>query len=104
MEDRGAVEVMARAGRKKVLEWIKEDYKSHPVRFCIEVAGMFANLMASIILMLYSPTPPMFWAYVFFLTASVLLMSAAFSRQSFGFTAMYFGYLIIDFIGFWKTL
>ena len=95
---------MARAGRKTVLQWIQEDYRSHPVRFCVEVAGMVANLMASIILMLYSPTPPMFWAYVFFLTASILLMSAAFSRKSFGFTFMYFGYLIIDLIGFIKTL
>lgn len=104
MEDRGEIELMARAGRKKVLDWIKEDYKSHPVRFMIEVLGMIANLIASIILMIYSPTPPMFWAYVFFLTASALLMSAAFSRKSFGFTAMYFTYLIIDLIGFIKTL
>jgi hypothetical protein len=95
---------MARAGRKKVLEWIQEDYRSHPVRFCIEVSGMLANFVASFILMWYSPTPPMFVAYIFFLTASVLLMSAAFSRKSFGFTAMYVGYLVIDFIGFLKTL
>lgn len=95
---------MARAGRKKAIEWIADDYKSNPVRFIVEVTGMISNLMASIILMLYSPTPPMFWAYIFFLTASVLLMSAAFSRKSFGFTAMYLGYLIIDLIGFIKTL
>lgn len=95
---------MARAGRKKVLEWIQEDYRSHPIRFIVEVTGMISNLMASVVLMLYSPNPPMFWAYIFFLTASVLLMSAAFSRKSFGFTAMYVGYLIIDFIGFLKTL
>ena len=95
---------MARAGRKKMLRWIQEDYRSHPVRFCVEVTGMISNLMASIVLMWYSPTPPMFWAYIFFLTASVLLMSAAFSRKSFGFTVMYLGYIIIDLIGFIKTI
>ena len=95
---------MARVGRKKVLQWIKEDYKSHPVRFITEVAGMIANLMASMVLMWYSPNPPMFLAYIFFLTASVLLMSAAFSRKSFGFTFMYLAYLLIDGIGFIKTL
>lgn len=95
---------MARAGRKKAIEWIADDYRSNPVRFIIEVAGMISNLMASIVLMLYSPNPPMFWAYIFFLTASVLLMSAAFSRKSFGFTVMYLGYLVIDLIGFIKTL
>lgn len=86
------------------MSWIKEDYNSNPLRFITEVTGMLANIGASLILMWYSPTPPMFWAYVFFLTASVLLMSAAFSRKSFGFTLMYLGYILIDGIGFFKTL
>jgi hypothetical protein len=46
----------------------------------------------------------MFWAYVFFLIATILLMSAAISRKSFGFTVMYIAYLAIDGIGFLKTL
>ena len=95
---------MARIGRKSTLEWIKEDYSSNPIRFCCEVIGMISNLIASLILMWYSPNPPMFWAYIFFLLASVLLMSAAFSRKSFGFTIMYIVYLGIDGIGFLKTL
>lgn len=95
---------MARIGRKTVLKWIYEDYKSHPVRFTTEVSGMTFNLIAAIILMWYSPNPPMFWAYIFFLLASGLLMTAAFSRKSFGFTLMYIIYLGIDGIGFLKTL
>ena len=95
---------MARIGRKKILKWIIEDYKSKQIRFITEVSGMIFNLMASLILMWYSPNPPMFWAYIFFLLASVLLMSAAFSRKSFGFTFMYIVYLAIDGIGFLKTL
>lgn len=54
--------------------------------------------------MLYSPTPPMFWAYIFFILASVLLLGSAYSRKSFGFTTMYVVYLGIDGIGFIKTL
>ena len=65
---------------------------------------MTLNLMAAIILMWYSPNPPMFWAYIFFILASGLLMVAAFSRKSFGFTFMYIVYLMIDGIGFLKTL
>ena len=95
---------MARIGRKAILKWIIEDYKSKPIRFVTEVSGMIFNLMAALILMWYSPNPPMFWAYIFFLLASVLLMSAAFSRKSFGFTIMYIIYLGIDGIGFLKTL
>ena len=95
---------MARIGRKKTLEWIKQDYKSNSVRFCCEVVGMVSNLIASIILMIYSPNPPMFWAYIFFIMASVLLLGAAYSRRSVGFTVMYLIYIGIDGIGFLKTL
>ena len=58
---------MARIGRKSTLKWIQEDYRSNPVRFCCEVIGMISNLIASLILMWYSPNPPMFLAYIFFL-------------------------------------
>ena len=95
---------MARVGRKTVLGWISEDYKSKPQRFLCEVVGMISNLIASIILMWYSPNPPMFYAYIFFIIASILLMGAALSRKSFGFTLMYIIYLGIDGIGFLKTL
>lgn len=95
---------MARAGRKKVVNWIQEDYQSNKIRFIAEVTGMISNLMASLILMWFSPNPPMFWAYIFFLIATTLLMGAAISRKSFGFTIMYVAYLAIDGIGFIKTL
>ena len=95
---------MARIGRKKILKWIIEDYKSKPVRFITEVSGMIFNLMASLILMWYSPNPPMFIAYIFFLVATCFLMYGAFSRRSFGFTVMYLVYLAIDGIGFIKTI
>ena len=95
---------MARVGRRKTIEWIKEDYKSNPFRFICEVIGMFSNLIASLILMWYSPNPPMFIAYIFFLVATCFLMYGAFSRKSFGFTEMYLVYLAIDGIGFIKTL
>jgi|TARA_B100000424_G_scaffold7936_1_gene5986 hypothetical protein len=95
---------MARIGRRKTIEWIKEDYTSNPFRFVCEVIGMISNLIASLILMWYSPNPPMFVAYIFFLVATCFLMYGAFSRKSFGFTVMYLVYLAIDGIGFIKTL
>ena len=56
---------MARSGRKEVITWIREDYQSNKVRFVAEVIGMLSNLIASLILMWFSPNPPMFWAYIF---------------------------------------
>ena len=95
---------MARIGRKSTLAWIKEDFTSNPFRFYCEVIGMISNLIASLILMWYSPNPPMFIAYIFFLVATCFLMYGPFSRKSFGFTVMYLVYLAIDGIGFIKTL
>ena len=46
----------------------------------------------------------MFWAYIFFILASILLFGAAYSRRSFGFTMMYLVYIGIDGVGFLKTL
>tara|TARA_A100001388_G_scaffold174071_1_gene130136 strand:- start:1059 stop:1376 length:318 start_codon:yes stop_codon:yes gene_type:complete len=104
MEKGDTITVMARIGRKTTLQWIKEDFKSNPKRFCYEVIGMLSNLIASLILMWYSPNPPMFVAYIFFLIATCFLMYGAWSRRSFGFTLMYLVYLGIDGVGFIKTI
>ena len=104
MEKGDTITVMARIGRKTTLQWIKEDFKSNPKRFCYEVIGMLSNLIASLIHMWYSPNPPMFVAYIFFLIATCFLMYGAWSRRSFGFTLMYLVYLGIDGVGFIKTI
>ena len=83
---------------------MKEDYNSNPLRFSCEVIGMISNLIASLILMWFSPYPPMFIAYIFFLIATAFLMYGAGSRKRFGFTVMYLVYLGIDGIGFIKTI
>ena len=95
---------MARIGRKQALAWIAEDFQKNRTRFIVEIVGMCSNLMAALILMWFSPNPPMFWAYIFFLIASALLLWAAYSRRSVGFALMYLVYLGIDGIGFIKTL
>ena len=95
---------MARIGRKQALSWIAEDFQKNRVRFIVEIIGMCSNLIAALILMWFSPNPPMFWAYIFFLIASALLLWAAYSRGSVGFALMYLVYLGIDGIGLIKTL
>ena len=90
--------------KNEVLNWIRQDFASNPFRFAMEIVGMISNLIASLILMIYSPNPPMFYAYIFFLIASVLLIASAISRRSTGLSIMYATYLGIDGVGFIKTL
>lgn len=90
--------------KNEVVNWIRQDFNTNPLRFLMEIVGMTSNLIASLILMIYSPNPPMFYAYIFFLLASVLLIASAISRRSTGLTVMYITYLGIDGVGFIKTL
>ena len=93
---------MARIGRRKTIEWIEEDYTSNPFRFVCEVIGMISNLIASLILMWFSPNTCMFIAYIFFIFATFFLMYGAWSRKSFGFTMMVLVYLVMDGVGVFK--
>ena len=85
-------------------EFIIKDFKSHPYRFCLEASGMLMNFVACIIMAMLSPTPPMATVYVFFLIASILLLTSALSRRSTGFTVMYIGFLIIDSVGLYNSV
>tara|TARA_R110000823_G_scaffold75450_16_gene172662 strand:+ start:410 stop:709 length:300 start_codon:yes stop_codon:yes gene_type:complete len=84
----------------QTLAWIRQDWKSNPIRFLAEVFGFLFNFIAATLIAITSPNPPMFYAYIFYIMASVLLIFAAYSRKSTGFTVMYVMFLSIDGIGF----
>lgn len=88
----------------RLLNWIKEDFNTHPWRFAAESIGMTLNLAAAMTMAVYSPNPPMFEVYIIFLIASIFLISAAISRRSTGFTVLYIGFILIDLVGFFNTL
>lgn len=84
---------------KPTFDWIKSDYRSHPVRFIIELSAWLLSIGCSIIMALTVPNPPLLYLYPVWITGCGLYAWAAFSRRSFGMLANYVLLTTIDTIG-----
>lgn len=79
--------------------WIKEDWKSHRVRFVIEFIAWAISIGCSIAMALTAPTPPLIVLYPIWITGCALYAWAAYTRRSFGMIANYMLLVTIDSIG-----
>jgi hypothetical protein len=86
------------------LSWIKDDFKSHPVRFAIELLAWIISIGCSITMALTVPNPPLLSLYPVWITGCSLYAWAAWSRKSFGMLANYFLLVTIDIIGLFRML
>jgi len=84
---------------KPTLQWIRDDFKSHPVRFAIELLAWAISIGCSITMALTVPTPPLLALYPVWITGCALYAWAAWTRKSFGMLANYMLLVTIDFIG-----
>ena len=65
---------------------------------------MAISLVVALMMMMTTPFPPMILCYLLWELASMLLLGAAMSRGSVGFSVLYTGFLVIDFVGLLRTL
>lgn len=84
---------------KGTITWIKEDWQSHRVRFCIEVIAWAISIGCSITMALTVPTPPLIILYPIWITGCAMYAWAAYTRRSFGMLANYLLLTTIDTIG-----
>ncbi len=82
-----------------IFNWIKDDYKTHPFRFCVEVLAWAISIGCSITMALTVPNPPLLMLYPVWITGCALYAWAAFTRKSFGMLANYLLLTTIDTIG-----
>lgn len=82
-----------------IFSWIKDDYKTHPFRFCVEVLAWAISIGCSITMALTVPNPPLLMLYPIWITGCALYAWAAFTRKSFGMLANYLLLTTIDTIG-----
>lgn len=87
-----------------IFNWIKDDYRSHPVRFCIEFIAWGISIGNSIAMALTVPNPPLLTLYPIWIFGCSLYAWAAFSRKSFGMLANYLLLTTIDSIGLLRML
>ena len=86
------------------LQWIKDDWKSNPFRFCIEVLAWAVSIGCSITMALTVPNPPLLILYPFWISGCAMYAWAAYTRQSFGMLANYLLLTTIDSFGLIRML
>ena len=86
------------------ISWIKDDFKSHPVRFAIELIAWAISIGCSITMALTVPNPPLLTMYPIWITGCALYAWAAWTRKSFGMLANYLLLTSIDTIGLIRML
>lgn len=84
---------------RPTLDWIQEDYRSQPLRFCLEVLAWAMSIGCALVMAITVPNPPLIWIYPFFIMGCVIYAWAAWTRRSFGMLANYLLLTTIDIVG-----
>ena len=79
--------------------WIRDDFKSHRVRFVVELLAWAISIGCSITMALTVPTPPLLTLYPIWIAGCAMYAWASWSRKSFGMLANYLLLVTIDSIG-----
>jgi len=87
-----------------IFGWIKDDYRTHPVRFIIELLAWAISIGCSITMALTVPNPPLMVLYPIWIVGCGLYAWAAFTRKSFGMLANYLLLVTIDSVGLIRML
>ena len=81
------------------IQWIKDDYRTHPLRFCIELLAWTISIGCSITMAITVPTPPLIVLYPIWISGCAMYAWASFTRKSFGMLANYILLTTIDTVG-----
>jgi hypothetical protein len=87
-----------------IFNWIKDDYRSHPVRFGVEFIAWGISIGNSLAMALTVPNPPLLVLYPLWIIGCGLYAWAAYSRKSFGMLANYLLLTTIDSVGLVRML
>ncbi len=89
---------------KPTFDWIRDDFKSHPVRFIIELLAWAISIGCSITMAVTVPTPPLLTLYPIWIAGCAMYAWAAWTRKSFGMLANYILLTTIDTVGLIRML
>ena len=89
---------------RPTLEWIRDDYGTHPLRFCIELLAWAVSIGCSITMAVTVPNPPLLVLYPVWISGCAMYAWAAYTRKSFGMLANYILLTAIDTIGLLRMI
>lgn len=79
-----------------IFTWIKEDWRSNPLRCVLEITAWALSIACSFTMMLTVPTPPFLILYPLFIVQCAIFAWAAWTRRSSGMLANYLLLVTID--------
>jgi hypothetical protein len=83
---------------QNTIQWIKQDYREHPLRFCLELVAWFMSIGCTIWMGATLPNPPFLFLYPLFIVQCSIFGWAAWTRGSTGMLANYLLIVTIDII------
>ena len=86
------------------IQWIRNDWRSYPLRFCVELLAWAISIGCSITMAVTVPTPPLLVLYPIWISGCAMYAWASFTRKSFGMLANYILLTSIDSIGLIRML
>ena len=86
------------------LQWIKDDWRSNPLRFIIELLAWAVSIGCSITMAVTVPNPPLLVLYPIWISGCAMYAWAAYTRKSFGMLANYILLTAIDTFGLVRML
>jgi hypothetical protein len=87
-----------------IVDWIRDDWISHPLRCVLEIFAWFLSIGCSFTMMLTLPNPPFLVLYPLFMTQCAIFAWAAWTRQSSGMLANYILLVTIDAVALIRLL
>ena len=87
-----------------IFDWIKDDFRSHPVRFSLELLAWALSIGCSVAMAVTVPNPPLIILYPIWISGCAIYAWAAWTRRSFGMLANYILLTTIDSIGLIRML
>ena len=87
-----------------IFSWIRDDFKSHPFRFAVELVAWAISIGCAITMAATVPTPPLVILYPIWITGCAMYAWAAWTRRSVGMLANYLLLTTIDTVGLIRML
>ena len=87
-----------------IFSWIKDDFRTNPFRFYLEVTAWAISIGCSIVMAFTVPNPPLLYMYPFWIGGCAIYGWTAYTRKSFGMLANYLLLVTVDSIGLIRML
>ena len=89
---------------ENTINWVRQDYKENPMRFCLELFAWFMSIGCTIWMGYTLPNPPFIFLYPMFIVQCTIFGWAAWTRGSTGMVANYLLITTIDIVAITRMI